>query len=539
MCPYSELVCSIGRNSGVQPNIAIRLPKRKQGICLRTNPVLQSGMDQFELAAPKTPVESTSDGYQSVRNRRSCEFITFKGLSNSQYCKELEGVHDPELVCPAANQQVNGLAVIPSNNLAFKMVVQDDSYTVDLDDTKEGKLKATQQSKNSTARKPDPKRVSGPSSETDGKSAEVQPPFKFAGIIGCLIASLFFSTSILCVKLLPNGDTIQGKMKAMWFSGIFLMILCAVAIIYQKTTFLIKRDEIWLNVARSCIGFFGLIGSYSSLMYITIGESTALTYSSPVWTSILGYFILGEALPLTLFLAVPLGLVGIIMIAEPDLILSKSLVQDELLEGFNSHHQSMIDQFNSFNATSHTNISSYMANASSNTANLFEGAYQIDPDYESELYLEQRWPGIIIALATSVAHSFVMIVLKFRKSTPIQTVTFYLGVSTFIISTTVSCFIGFAPIPDSFGEWSILIAMGVSTWLGQAMLQWSIQYEKASVLSFVRTIDVVISFACSAVFLGEEILWTSIVGGVLIMIVVAVLIANESVEKLLCSRSRE
>lgn len=337
-----------------------------------------------------------------------------------------------------------------------------------------------------------------------------RPPFKFAGIVVSILGSFCFSISSLCIKLFPQNSPygLQEKMRAVFVRGLLFMVLCGGSLVYQKSSIKVQRDEIWVNALRSVFGCIGIIGGYVSLCYISLGDSSALVFSSPVWTSLLGHFILGEPLHWILVLALPASLVGIILIAHPAVILNlfvePKVVDKPALSNLNS-------ALSSDNATDHI-----YAN---------HNALLLHSSEDDEDANRRRWIGISIALATSLCVSGVYIVLKFRRTTKIQTTTFWLGASSCVAGYIAMIFTGFGEFPST-RESLLLFVNGFFAWLGQTCMQWGLFYENASILSVVRTSDVAISFALSAMFLEEDIYWTSILGAAIIAVVVVLMMLN-------------
>lgn len=362
-----------------------------------------------------------------------------------------------------------------------------------------------------------------------GKDAK--PPFMFAGILGSILGSCFFSVGMLCIKLLPDGEGLAEKTKIVCFRGSLIALLCALTIIYQNSTFKVKRDEIWINALRSIFGSGGVYGAYISLKYISMGDSTALVFSSPIWTSLLSHFILNEPLQWIQLLALPASLLGILFIAHPGLLVQ---VQQELqpLPAPEPLVEAASDLAGATTWSAPLNVSSSQLE-------------QVAADFgaagpsSNGLDMGERWKGIVIALGTSILVSLIYIVLKFRKSTPIQTATFWLGVTQALVSLCVMFFVGFGNMPASASEWALLTCNGVCSWLAQVLLQWALAFEDASVLSVIRTLDVAMTFALSALFLDEQILWTSVLGAAIIATVVVSIMLNKWLSKRLCaSRKR-
>lgn len=337
--------------------------------------------------------------------------------------------------------------------------------------------------------------------------ATSKPPFMFAGIAASITASLFFSLNILCAKLLPGKgeEGFEEKAKGVFARGVMLMMMCLLSMFYQRYRLLVPRDEVWVIAMRTVSGSVGTLGSYVALNYISIGDAAALIFSSPVWTSLLSHFILGEPLRWIIFLALPACGVGIVLIAHPSLIVN-------------------IDQLS---ASQHHNLA---LNASATS--LFNSTLEADmssmySEGESlQEYFANRWPGVVISLLTSLTVSLNYIVLKFRKETPIQTSTFWLGFGMFFMSAIILLFTGATSMEYTSREWLLLLGIGTSSWVAQSFLQWAFLHEDASVLSIVRTLDVALSFILSALFLDDDIYWTSIVGAAIIGAVVVSFMLN-------------
>lgn len=347
-----------------------------------------------------------------------------------------------------------------------------------------------------------------------------KPPFPFAGILIPLISSVFFSASALLIKFLPDSDEgtgLQEKIKACMFRGIIIGSLCAISNTVTKTTFKVKRDELWVNLSRALTGTMANASMYISFEYISLGDATALIFSSPIWTYLLSHFIFGEPLSWTMFLVMPLSVVGIILISHPTLIVPESQLS---LNHGNEHKAS------SQNETTTTTT------ASSTTLNMED----LMPTGD---HLDERWRGIVIALIGSVLVSFTYITLKFSKETPIQTTTFWTAIVSIIFSVISMSIIGFGQMPDTIQELACLLGTGVLSWLGQTLLQSAFAYEDAGVISIVRTNDVVMSFIFSAIFLDDDIYWTSILGSTILVLVLVLIIVNSWIQKACCPASND
>lgn len=335
-------------------------------------------------------------------------------------------------------------------------------------------------------------------------------PFKFAGYLAQLLEVLIAALVLLCLKLLPVENSQREKAKAAMFRGAFLALFCGVHIIQRGHSFKVASSEFWINFWRCSFGALYALLNFIALKYITMGECTAIAYSSTIWTCLLGFLLLGEPLPLSLILALPICLLGIVLLSKPELIVDprQGLASElDLLAGGNS------------TASPNTNELQLVSNEL-----VRDGAEAALLD---QVDFEQRWPGILIALVSSLVLSLVIVILKLRKTTPILTCSFYLGSTTVLVSVVGQLAIGFGSFSMSVLECSLHLAIGVLSYAEQLLFQWSLQLVPAGTFSIIQTLEIVVGFILGAVFLHDVILWTSVLGSVLIICVVVMLILDE------------
>jgi drug/metabolite transporter (DMT)-like permease len=370
----------------------------------------------------------------------------------------------------------------------------------------------------------------------ESKSKRPEEPFPYAGFLGTVFASFLASMGVFCLKLLPVDNTIQEKAKACMIRGIFMTMFCAFNIVQQRQSFKIPRGEYLLNISRAILGAMNTFLVFVAVQFITMGECSALKYSSPVWTCMLGFLVLKESIPVCMFLAIPLSLVGIVLLAHPGLVIEDALAAGTLLDGTDSVLQ------NSSSTTSGVVLDVRSDGGGGATllatnvtrSNVAE-SIGLDSDTigDGASYFDRRWPGIVAALGSSLCIAASIIILKFRKKTPIVTVSFYMGLATGVVAFFIQLAIGFGAMPTTMLEWFLHVCIGFFAYSVQCVLQWSLQFVPAGSYSVIRSLDIVIGFLLGAAFLNDTPLWTSIVGSVLIMIVVSMLILNDHLERAL------
>ena len=95
--------------------------------------------------------------------------------------------------------------------------------------------------------------------------------------------------------------------------GVFLIG----AIIAWKGTHLLKTEHLMRHGLRNLAHYAGQYGWFYGLAYISLAEVIAIEFTTPVWTALFAFFLLGERLSPARVMALVLGLTGLIMILRP------------------------------------------------------------------------------------------------------------------------------------------------------------------------------------------------------------------------------
>lgn len=72
------------------------------------------------------------------------------------------------------------------------------------------------------------------------------------------------------------------------------------------------------------------------------------------------------------------------------------------------------------------------------------------------------------------------------------------------------------PIPVTSRDWIIVVINGLLGVANQAALVLSLKFENASLVSLLRTFDIVVAFLYQIAFLEQPVYWTSILGSVIV-----------------------
>lgn len=302
----------------------------------------------------------------------------------------------------------------------------------------------------------------------------------------------------------------------------------------------VPKGEILVNVLRSLFGTGAIFGLYISMKYITLGDATAISFSSPVWTYILSHFILKEKINWIQIVSLPASIFGVLLIANPFLFISvdgpdKSIMTDlsktteELLnDGLypntdffnnittaaattttdNTINSNILMTTHKFNVSSFANTTTMQDNPINQSTNLSLLEAHSQDSFISGYDPSKKIYGIILAVMSSFSMAGAFIVLKFRKKTPVPTTIFWFGLTTSSMAfVLMSSYIGFN-VPSSLNVWLLILTNGILSFIGQSFFQVAFYYEDASIISLVKTVEVVMAFIITMLFFDDYIEWT-------------------------------
>lgn len=95
--------------------------------------------------------------------------------------------------------------------------------------------------------------------------------------------------------------------------GVFLIG----ALIAYKGTHLLKTQHLMRHGLRNIAHYAGQYGWFYGLAYLSLAEVIAIEFTTPVWTALFAFFLLGERLTAARIIALTLGLAGLFMILRP------------------------------------------------------------------------------------------------------------------------------------------------------------------------------------------------------------------------------
>ncbi|MBD3793587.1 MAG: DMT family transporter [Campylobacterales bacterium] len=128
-----------------------------------------------------------------------------------------------------------------------------------------------------------------------------------------LLASLSFAVMGGFAKVVSQ---VLPPVEVTFFRNIFGVILVGFAI-YKSPLKQIGGKPLLLFF-RGAMGFLALLAYFYIIAYIPLGEAVTYNKTSPIFVAIFAYLFLNEKLSRWAILAVVLGFVGIVLIAQPE-----------------------------------------------------------------------------------------------------------------------------------------------------------------------------------------------------------------------------
>jgi drug/metabolite transporter (DMT)-like permease len=80
---------------------------------------------------------------------------------------------------------------------------------------------------------------------------------------------------------------------------------------------LLRTGRLRLHLLRALIGIFAMVGWFTTLSLMPLAEATALSFTAPIFTSVLAVLILGEVMRLRRWTATAIGFLGAVIILRP------------------------------------------------------------------------------------------------------------------------------------------------------------------------------------------------------------------------------
>lgn len=132
------------------------------------------------------------------------------------------------------------------------------------------------------------------------------------GILLMLLASLSFAVMGGFAKVVSQ---VLPPVEVTFFRNIFGVILVGLAI--YRVPLKQTGGKFFLLIFRGSMGFAALLAYFYIMAYIPLGEAVTYNKTSPIFVAIFAYLFLNEKLHKSALLAIIIGFIGIVLVAQP------------------------------------------------------------------------------------------------------------------------------------------------------------------------------------------------------------------------------
>ncbi|KUJ85338.1 hypothetical protein AVO45_16420 [Ruegeria marisrubri] len=135
-----------------------------------------------------------------------------------------------------------------------------------------------------------------------------------AGILWLLLATTLFPIQDVIIKSLSGEFAVH---QIIFWRGIFALPLVAAIAWFEGSLWPLKLGSIPLQLLRAASMFGFFLGYYMALATIGMAETAAITFSTPIFVTMMAPLFLSERVGLYRWGAVATGLIGVLVIVQP------------------------------------------------------------------------------------------------------------------------------------------------------------------------------------------------------------------------------
>lgn len=128
-----------------------------------------------------------------------------------------------------------------------------------------------------------------------------------------LLSCFCIATMGAVVKAL---GTHLSSFQVSFFRAAFALIVILPAVLPHGVTVL-RAKRPWLLLARGLAGAIGMMAGFYAVVHMPLADATAITFTAPLFVTLLAGLVLGEVVNGKLWLATLLGFVGALLLIQP------------------------------------------------------------------------------------------------------------------------------------------------------------------------------------------------------------------------------
>ena len=138
-------------------------------------------------------------------------------------------------------------------------------------------------------------------------------PASVRGALWMCAAATAFALMITLVRHLTDG---LHPLQVVFLRTAFGLMAMLPWLLRQGMS-VMRTSRLHLHLLRALIGIFAMVGWFTTLSLMPLAEATALSFTAPIFTSVLAVLILGEVMRLRRWSATVIGFLGAVIILRP------------------------------------------------------------------------------------------------------------------------------------------------------------------------------------------------------------------------------
>jgi drug/metabolite transporter (DMT)-like permease len=139
-------------------------------------------------------------------------------------------------------------------------------------------------------------------------------PASVRGALWMCAAATAFALMITLVRHLTDG---LHPLQVVFFRTAFGLLAMLPWLLRQGIGGSLRTGRFRLHLLRALIGIFAMVGWFTTLSLMPLAEATALSFTAPIFTSVLAVLLLGEVMRLRRWSATVIGFLGAVIIVRP------------------------------------------------------------------------------------------------------------------------------------------------------------------------------------------------------------------------------
>ncbi len=135
-----------------------------------------------------------------------------------------------------------------------------------------------------------------------------------AGILFLMLGTTLFPMQDVIIKSISGGYAVH---EIVFFRGLFALPLVLVIVHFDSGLGALKLGSLRLQLFRSAAGFTSYLVYYMALATLGMAETASITFSTPLFVTIMAVPFLGETIGWQRWAAVCIGLLGVVVMMQP------------------------------------------------------------------------------------------------------------------------------------------------------------------------------------------------------------------------------